>query len=193
MPRDGNKIGPAMVQFGRGALKHPGAEQSVRFERAVLPHLDSAYNLARWLVRDVYDAQDVVQEAYLRALKFFDGFHGEDGRSWLLAIVRNTSYDWLRKNRRSGPMIEHEGELDSLVDETPSAEAMQLRDVDRQLIQDCLERLPPEYREVLVLRELEEMSYKQIAGVTELPIGTVMSRLARGRKRMQSMLTGAAK
>jgi RNA polymerase sigma factor (sigma-70 family) len=158
-----------------------------------LPHLDSAYNLARWLVRDVHDAQDVVQEAYLRALRFFEGFHGEDGRAWLLAIVRNTSHDWLRKNRRSGPMVEREADLDSLADQTPSPEAMQLRDVDRQLIQDCLERLPPEYREVLVLRELEEMSYKQIAAVTELPIGTVMSRLARGRKRMQSMLTGATK
>ena len=155
--------------------------------------MDSAYNLARWLVRDVHDAQDLVQEAYLRALRFFGGFHGEDGRSWLLAIVRNTCYDWLRKNRRSGPMIEHEGDLDSLADETPSAEAMQLRDADRQLIQDCLERLPPEYREVLVLRELEEMSYKQIAAVTELPIGTVMSRLARGRKRMRSVLTGATR
>ena len=144
-------------------------------------------------MRDVNDAQDLVQEAYLRALRFFDGFHGEDGRSWLLAIVRNTCYDWLRKNRRSGPMNECEGDLDSLVDETPSAEAMQLRDADRQLIQDCLERLPQEYREVLVLRELEEMSYKQIAAVTELPVGTVMSRLARGRQRMQSMLTGATK
>jgi RNA polymerase sigma factor (sigma-70 family) len=176
-----------------GRLKHVETEQSVRFERAVLPHLDSAYNLARWLVRDVPDAQDVVQEAYLRALRFFDGFHGEDGRLWLLAIVRNTCYDWLRKNRRSGPMIEREGNLDSLADETPSPEAKQLRDADRQLIQDCLERLPQEYREVLVLRELEEMSYKEIAAVTELPIGTVMSRLARGRKRMQSMLTGATK
>jgi RNA polymerase sigma-70 factor (ECF subfamily) len=157
-----------------------------------LPHLDSAYNLARWLVHDVHDAQDVVQEAYLRALRFFDGFHGEDGRSWLLAIVRNTCYDWLRKNRRSAP-IEREGDLDLLADETPSAETMQLREADRQLIHDCLERLPQEYREVLVLRELEEMSYKQIAALTDLPIGTVMSRLARGRKRMQSRLTGATK
>lgn len=159
----------------------------------MLPHLDSAYNLARWLVRDVHDAQDLVQEAYLRALRFFDGFHGEDGRSWLLAIVRNTCYDWLRNNRRSGPMTERVSDLASLVDETPSAEALQLREADRQLIQDCLERLPHEYREVLVLRELEDMSYKQIAAVTELPIGTVMSRLARGRKRMQAMLTGAMK
>ena len=182
-----------MVQSVRGRLPHLETEQSVRFERAVMPHLDSAYNLARWLVRDVHDAQDVVQEAYLRALRFFDGFHGEDGRSWLLAIVRNTCYDWLRNNRKSGPMIEHDGDLDALADERPSAELMQLRAADRQLIQDCLERLPPEYREVLVLRELEEMSYKQIAAVTELPIGTVVSRLVRGCKRMQSMLTGAVK
>ncbi len=158
-----------------------------------MPHLDSAYNLARWLVRDVHDAQDVVQEAYLRAIRSFDGFHGEDGRSWLLAIVRNTCYDWLRKHRIPGAAIEREEDLDSLADETPSAETMQLREADRQLIHDCLERLPQEYREVLVLRELEEMSYRQIAAVTDLPIGTVMSRLARARKRMQAMLTGAAK
>ncbi len=158
-----------------------------------MPYLDSAYNLARWLVRDVHDAQDLVQEAYLRAFRFFDSFHGEDGRSWLLAIVRNTCYDWLRKNRRSGPMIDLEGDLDSLADQRPNAEAMQLREADRRLIQDCLEQLPPEYREVLVLRELEEMSYKQIAAVTELPIGTVMSRLARARKRMLLVLTGAPK
>ena len=182
-----------MVFIRRGPLKHLGSEQAARFERALLPHLDSAYNLARWLVRDVHDAQDLVQEAYLRALTFFDGFHGEDGRSWLLAIVRNTCYDWLRKNRMIGQMFDHEQDAGLLADDTPGPEALQLRDADRRLIQDSLERLPPEYREVLVLRELEELSYRQIATVTGLPIGTVMSRLARGRRRLQEMLTGAPK
>jgi len=144
-------------------------------------------------VKDVHDAQDLVQEAYLRALRFFGGFHGEDGRAWLLAIVRHTCYDWLRKNKLAGQALDHESDLGSLADETPGPEAMQLREADRQLIQDSLERLPPEYREVLVLRELEEMSYRQIAAVTGLPIGTVMSRLARGRKRLQLMLAGAPK
>jgi len=182
-----------MVHFSRGPLKHLATEQTDRFERALLPHLDSAYNLARWLVRDVHDAQDLVQEAYLRALTFFAGFHGEDGRSWLLAIVRNTCYDWLRKNRPAGQILDHERDVDLLVDEAPGPEAMQLRDAERRLIQDCLERLPAEFREVLVLRELEEMSYKQVSTVTGLPIGTVMSRLSRGRRRLQMMLTGAPK
>jgi len=129
----------------------------------------------------------------MRALSFFDSFHGEDGRAWLLAIVRNTCYDWLRKNRPAGQILDHERDVDLLVDEAPGPEAMQLRDAERRLIQDCLERLPAEFREVLVLRELEEMSYKQVSTVTGLPIGTVMSRLSRGRRRLQMMLTGAPK
>ena len=175
---------------GRWLREH---DKTARFERALLPHLDSAYNLARWLMRDGQDARDVVQEAYLRALMFFDGFHGEDGRSWLLAIVRNTCYDWLRKNRVKGQVIDTGQDVDTFVDETPDPETIQLRDADRQLLQGCLEQIPPEYREVIVLRELEEMSYRQIATVTDLPIGTVMSRLARGRKRLQSMLGGAGR
>ena len=153
----------------------------------MLPHLDSAYNLARWLAGNDQDAEDVAQEACLRALTFFDGFHGEDGRAWLLAIVRNTGYDWLRKNRNPQLMACPE-ELDSAADTSPDPEVEQLRKADRRAVREGLESLPPEYREVLVLRELEGMSYKQIAQVTSIPIGTVMSRLARGRKRLETAL-----
>jgi len=165
------------------------AGKRARFERAMLPHLDSAYNLARWLAGNDQDAQDVAQEACLRALTFFDGFHGEDGRAWLLAIVRNTCYDWLRKNRNLRLLGSPE-ELEAVVSGGPDPEAEQLRQADRRLVREGLEALPPEYREVLVLRELEDMSYKQIAQVTGVPIGTVMSRLARGRKRLEAVLGG---
>jgi RNA polymerase sigma-70 factor (ECF subfamily) len=164
------------------------AGKRARFERAMLPHLDSAYNLARWIAGNDQDAEDVAQEACLRALKFFDGFHGEDGRAWLLAIVRNTCYDWLKKNRRNPQLLGSEEELETATDQSPGPEAEQLKKADRRLVQLGLEALPAEYREVLVLRELEEMSYRQIAQVTDLPIGTVMSRLSRGRKRLQEIL-----
>ncbi|HLK64052.1 MAG TPA: sigma-70 family RNA polymerase sigma factor [Bryobacteraceae bacterium] len=157
----------------------------------MLPHLDAAYNLARWLIGNAPDAEDVAQEACVRALTFFDGFRGEDGRPWLLAIVRNTCYDWLRKNRRYFQMQGEPAELDTTADPGPDPEAIQLRTADRDMVRRGLEALPAEYREVLVLRELEGMSYKQIAQVTEVPIGTVMSRLARGRKRLEAELTGA--
>ena len=155
----------------------------------MLPHLDSAYNLARWLAGNDQDAEDVAQEACLRALTFFDGFHGEDGRAWLLAIVRNTGYDWLRKNRNLRLLGSPE-ELDSAVSGAPDPEVEQLRNADRRLVREGLEALPAEYREALVLRELEGMSYKQIAQVTDVPIGTVMSRLARGRKKLEAVLGG---
>ena len=162
-----------------------------RFERAMLPHLDAAYNLARWLVGNAQDAEDVAQEACLRALTFFDSFRGEDGRAWLLAIVRNTCYDWLRKNRNP-QLLGSTEELDAAADPGPGPEAAQLRHADQRAVRDALEALPAEYREALVLRELEGMSYKEIARVTDLPIGTVMSRLARGRKRLEAALVAAA-
>ena len=152
-----------------------------RFEHTLLPHLDAAHNLARWLTGNSEDARDVVQEAFLRALTFFDGFHGEDGRGWLLTIVRNSCYDWLRKNRRLTEMLDEAGE----VDPAPGPEALQLRQAGQHQVREAIERLPAEYREVLVLRELEGMSYKQIASVTDVPMGTVMSRLARARKRLE--------
>jgi RNA polymerase sigma-70 factor (ECF subfamily) len=164
-----------------------------RFERALLPHLDAAYNLARWLAGSAEDADDVVQEACLRALAFFDGFHGEDGRSWLLAIVRNTCYDWLRKARRNAQFSAAVDDLDWAADAGPDPEEEQLRNADREAVQRGLEALPAEYREVVVLRELEGMSYKQIARVIDAPIGTVMSRLARARKRLMAMLGPAAR
>jgi RNA polymerase sigma-70 factor (ECF subfamily) len=157
----------------------------------MLPHLDAAYNLARWLAGNAQDAEDVAQEACLRALTFFDSFHGEDGRVWLLAIVRNTCYDWLRKNRPNPHLQGDPEELDTAADPAPDPEVAQLRNADRNMVRQALEALPADYREVLVLRELEGMSYKQIARVTDAPIGTVMSRLARGRKRLETVLAAA--
>ena len=160
----------------------------VSFENAVLPHLDAAYNLARWLTRNDADAEDVVQEAYLRAFRFFGGFHGEDGRAWLLGIVRNTTYTWMQRNRST--------ELNMPLDDEPlevksndlNPEELLLQKGDARMLRQAVEELPLEFREVLVLRELDEMSYKQIATVADLPIGTVMSRLARARKRLQQIL-----
>ena len=156
----------------------------------MLPHLDAAYNLARWLTGDGHHAQDVAQESYLRALTFFEGFHGEDGRAWLLAIVRNTCYDWLKKNRRY-QAGQGDAALEQAIAEGPDPEEEQLQQADRRAVQQGLEQLAEEYREVLVLREMEGMSYKQIAQVTETPIGTVMSRLARARKRLGQILAAA--
>jgi RNA polymerase sigma factor (sigma-70 family) len=166
-----------------------GQNKLASFEKAVLPHLDAAYNLARWLLRNDADAEDVVQEAYLRAFKFFGGFHGEDGRAWLLGIVRNTSYTWLQRNRSpelNMPLDDeqHEAEGNDL-----NPEELLLQKADAQMLRQAVEKLPIEFREVLVLRELDEMSYKQIAAVADLPLGTVMSRLARARKRLQQILS----
>ena len=160
----------------------------MNFEEAVLPHLDAAYNLARWITRNEHDAQDVVQESYLRALRFFGGFHGPDARAWLLTIVRNTCYTWLRRNRSP----ELSDDFDEAVREKqsgePDPETTQVLKAQTQLINDAIEKLPLEFREVVVLRELEELSYKEIAVVTGVPIGTVMSRLARARKRLHESL-----
>lgn len=158
------------------------------FEEVVLPHLDAAYNLARWLTRNDDDAHDVVQEAYLRAFKFFDSFHGIDGRAWLLAIVRNTSYTWIQQNRARDHSVPLDDEIYEIESNDLNPEALLLQHSDSQLVRAALEQLPPEFREVLVLREFEELSYKEIARITDLPIGTVMSRLARGRKRLQLAL-----
>ena len=159
------------------------------FEEAVLPHLGAAYNLARWLTRNDTDAEDIVQEAYLRAFKFFGGFHGADGRSWLLTIVRNTCYTWMQHNRSTELSIPLDDELHEFASKELNPEALFLQSADTQMVRRALEDLPVEFREVLVLRELEEMSYKEIASLTDLPLGTVMSRLARGRKRLLLALT----
>jgi RNA polymerase sigma factor (sigma-70 family) len=168
--------------------------KSKRFEVLVLPHLDSAYNLARWLTRNDEDAQDVAQEAYLRAFKFFDGFHGDDGKSWLLAILRNTYYTWLQKHRdryREESFDEDiHGDDPALVDTLPrnNPEVLLMQRASKRIIDKALERLPVECREIIVLRELEDLSYKEIADIVDIPIGTVMSRLARSRKLLRDQL-----
>lgn len=159
-----------------------------RFEQFVLPHLDAAYNLARWLLRNAHDAEDVAQEALLRALRFIGGFHGEDARAWLLRIVRNTCYSWLDKNRPGELVTEFDEEVHTPASATP--EALAIAAADRERLASALEQLSPRFREVLVLRELEGCSYKEIAQITAIPIGTVMSSLARARRQLQRALTG---
>jgi RNA polymerase sigma-70 factor, ECF subfamily len=158
------------------------------FEEAVLPHLDAAYNLARWLTRNDQDAQDAVQEACLRAFRFFPSFHGGDARAWLMKIVRNACYTWLHTNRP----LQEAGEFDeNLIPPdscAPNPEEVLLRDDSSTLVRKALENLPPNFREVLILRELEGMSYREIATITGIPAGTVMSSLSRGRDRLRRAL-----
>jgi RNA polymerase sigma factor (sigma-70 family) len=161
----------------------------IAFDEAVLPHLDAAYNLARWLTRNTQDAEDVVQEAYLRAFRFFDGFHGANARTWLLKIVRNTCYTWLQKNRAQQTATPFDEQLHTDIAESQNPETLLLRKADGQSLSRALEELPASFREVLVLLELEGLSYKQIAEVLEIPIGTVMSRLARARHRLRESLS----
>ncbi len=167
-----------------------GAEERERFERALLPHLDAAYNLARWLTRDDHDADDLVQSAYLRALKFFSGFHGANPRAWLLAIVRNACYTWLQQKRARGPATTLDEERHGIESDAMDPEKRLLREEDQQVVRRAVEELPPELREVVVLRELEDLSYKEIAAIAEIPLGTVMSRLARARERLHERLGG---
>jgi len=159
----------------------------------LLSHLDSAYNLARWLTRNDTDAEDLVQEAYLRALKHFQSFHGGDIRPWLLAIVRNTFYTWLRQNRAPERQIPFDEEIHLAEDDHLNPEELLLQKANNNLVRHAIEELPAEFREVIVLRELEGLSYKQIADVTEIPVGTVMSRLARARKRLEQSLSQSPK
>ncbi len=163
-------------------------QRLARFEQAVLPHLDAAYNLARWLTRNGHDADDVVQEAYLRAYRFFDNFHGGDARAWLLRIVRNTCYTWLEKNRSREPMMTFDETRHIAATAGGSPEAPLLASEDSQWLLEALAELPEEFRETIVLRALQGMSYREIAAVTAAPIGTVMSRLARARERLEESL-----
>jgi RNA polymerase sigma factor (sigma-70 family) len=162
------------------------------FEEIVLPHLDAAFNYARWLTRNDADAEDVVQDAYVRALRFFSSLRGEDGRAWLLTIVRNTWYGRFPR-RASGTVVTvADDSVDDRADAGPDPEAQLIRQQTVAQVRDALEALPDDFREVLVLRELEGLSYKEIAAVARIPIGTVMSRLARARERLTGVLTAAA-
>jgi RNA polymerase sigma-70 factor (ECF subfamily) len=154
----------------------------------ILPHLDAAYNLARWLTRHEQNAEDVVQEAYLRAYQYFDRFEGDAGRAWLLRIVRNTCYTWLDHNKPHQSALPLNEETREIALDAPDPEAGLQADVDRQVVKDAVAELTPDLREVIVLRELEQLSYKEIAVVTAVPIGTVMSRLSRGRQQLNQIL-----
>ena len=162
-------------------------QDRARFEQLVLPHLDGAFNLARWLLRGRADAEDAAQEALLRAFRFFRGFHGGEPRAWLLQIVRNTCYTWLEKNRPMDLSTEFDEEVHTLSSTSP--ETLAIAGDNRERLTHALESLPPRFREVIVLRELEGCSYKEIAAITSIPIGTVMSALARARQRLQRALT----
>ena len=157
------------------------------FESSVLPHLDAAYNLARWLTRKDQDAQDMVQEAYLRAFRFFGSFRGGDTRAWLLKIVRNTCYTQLENNRPQ-ELATFDEEIHSEDDGSMNPETLLLRSADSQLLRQALDELPMKFREVLVLRELEGLSYSEIAEVSNIRLGTVMSRLSRARERLRQSL-----
>ena len=161
------------------------------FERAVLPHLGAAYNLARWLTRNDADAEDVVQEACLRALRYFDGFSGGDkAKAWLLSIVRHACFTWLAKNRPGELSPLDDAASEALVaggeDEPETPERDLLAADERAQLDRLIAALPPEFREMVILRELEELSYREIAEITAVPIGTVMSRLSRARERMRA-------
>ena len=163
------------------------SERKLRFEQQVLPHLDAAFNLARWLTRNDHDAQDVMQEAMLRAFRYLGNLRGE-AKPWLLAIVRNSCFTWLQVNRP----VELAGFDDSTAELHPvdesSPEALALRQCDRRMLNEALAALSAQFREALILRELEDLSYKDIARITDVPIGTVMSRLARGRRLLAESL-----
>jgi RNA polymerase sigma factor (sigma-70 family) len=163
-------------------------EEVASFETLMLPHLDAAYNLAKWLLRNEDDARDVVQEAYLRAFKSFGGFHGSNGRPWLLTIVRNTAYNLIKKNQTANLTTPFDEEQHVLERESTSPATVLEHDEESKLVRQAMERLPDEFREVLVLRHVEGLSYKEIADVAHLAPGTVMSRLARARSKLREYL-----
>ena len=165
-----------------------GPSELARFEQVVLPHLDGAWTVARYLVRDADDAQDVVQEAYLRALRHFHTYRGGDARAWLLAIVRNCARSWLKGRRSGGRTTEFDEELHSGEEAGGDSAAALDRGEARETVRRALDELPPEFREVIVLRELQGLSYREIAAATRSPVGTVMSRLARARRKLLEAL-----
>jgi RNA polymerase sigma-70 factor (ECF subfamily) len=158
----------------------------------LLAHLDAAYNLARWLVRNPEDAEDVVQDAYVRALQYADGFRGGNARAWLLTIVRNRSYEWLRKSGAYANDTEFDEEIHSSWLEASNPEQLLLQHADARLVEQALNQLSVRFREILVLRELEGLSYKEIADVLSMPMGTVMSTLSRARQRLRHQVVNLA-
>jgi RNA polymerase sigma-70 factor (ECF subfamily) len=167
-----------------------------RFEQLAMPHLDAAYNLALWLTRNGDDAQDVVQDALLRAMRYIGGLRLESARPWLLQIVRHTCYSWLKENRPAEQVtLDDPEDAWRDVPASPATEppAIAIRKADRQQINDAIAALPVAYREVFVLRELEDLAYIDIARIAEIPIGTVMSRLARARGLMRAALAPATR
>jgi RNA polymerase sigma-70 factor (ECF subfamily) len=182
-----------IVKFAVVPKKHEESDQSpteelMSFEAAMLPHLDAAHNLARWLLRNEQDAQDVVQEAYLRAFRSFSGFHGTNGRAWLLTIVRNTSYTLLKKNRAVDFTTPFDEEIHATGHESVSPATILEHSEDAELIREAMDELPAEFREILALRHQEGLSYKEIADIAQIPLGTVMSRLARARDKLKEYL-----
>lgn len=167
-----------------------GTSSAQEFERIVLPHLDAAYNLARWLVRNSHDAEDVVQEAYIRAFKFFGGYQGGNARSWILRIVRNAAYTFIEKRRPADLAEEFDETLHTGEKGQSDPEAALMQSAEGRVLQEALEALPVRFREVLILREIEGLSYKEIAAVADIPIGTVMSNLARSRAQLRERLLG---
>jgi RNA polymerase sigma-70 factor (ECF subfamily) len=158
------------------------------FEEIMLPHMDAAHNLAKWLLRNEEDARDVVQEAYLRAFKSFGGFHGSNGRAWLLTIVRNTSYTLLKKNRAVDLTTTFDEEIHASGHDSVSPATLLERSEDADLVREAMDKLPVDFREILVLRHLEGLSYNEIAEIAQIPPGTVMSRLARARGKLKECL-----
>jgi RNA polymerase sigma-70 factor (ECF subfamily) len=168
-------------------------EKLRRFEEQISPHLGPAYNLARWLTRNREDAEDIVQEALLKAFSGFEGLRSDDGKAWLMTIVRNTCLTWLKRNRNSGATIALEEQVEDPSEPSPDPEEMLLISVDRDQVRSALEQLPSEFREVIVLREFEGFSYKEISTTVGVPLGTVMSRLSRGREWLRRLLSSPRK
>jgi len=165
------------------------SDKQQRFEQIILPHLGAAYSLARWLTEHDQDAEDVVQESCLRAFRFFDSFQGGDSRSWLLSIVRNTTYTWLRRNRAASLLAELDDEQADPAGTAGDPEELLAQNIDRQTLTAALNSLSIAFREVVILHDVEGFSYKEIARIADVPIGTVMSRLSRARTRLRIALT----
>jgi len=206
MPKANTSIGTLLHALPPQTRSTDGMTRTSRFEQTIMPHLDAAYNLARWLTRDDSDAQDVVQDAYLRAFKYFDSFQGENPSAWLLAIVRNAGFTWIRRNRRSEEVVGSEpldeegvGNAEPLLaggsrQLATGPEMLLIEARDRAQVNELVAKLPAEFREVIVLREIQDLSYREIADIVGIPIGTVMSRLSRARKLLHHSwsLTGKA-